>query len=58
MFGTEAFARMRPGSFFINLARGELVDERALEAALDSGRHRSRPHAGGGGQCRCGLSPR
>lgn len=38
MFGTEAFARMRPGSFFINLARGELVDERALEAALDSGR--------------------
>jgi D-3-phosphoglycerate dehydrogenase len=37
LFGAAAFARMRPGSRFINLARGELVDERALEAALDSG---------------------
>ena len=38
MFAAEAFEKTKPGSFFITLARGELVDERALEAALDSGR--------------------
>jgi phosphoglycerate dehydrogenase-like enzyme len=37
MFNAERFARMKRGSVFINTARGSLVDEEALVAALQSG---------------------
>ena len=37
LFGQAAFGRMKPGAFFINLSRGQLVDEDALIAALDAG---------------------
>ena len=37
LMNAQTFAAMRKGSFFINLARGELVDEPSLIAALDSG---------------------
>ncbi|WP_426959813.1 hydroxyacid dehydrogenase [Muricoccus radiodurans] len=37
LMNARAFAAMREGAYFINLSRGELVDEAALEAALESG---------------------
>ena len=37
LMDARIFAAMQPGSYFINLARGELVDEAALAEALDSG---------------------
>jgi D-3-phosphoglycerate dehydrogenase len=33
-FGYETFCRMKPSAFFLNLARGEVVEERGLVAAL------------------------
>ena len=37
MMNREAFAKMKPGSIFINTSRGGLVVEQALREALDSG---------------------
>jgi D-3-phosphoglycerate dehydrogenase len=37
MMGLEQFKRMKPTAYFINTARGELVDERALYTALSEG---------------------
>jgi D-3-phosphoglycerate dehydrogenase len=38
LLGREAFARIKPGVRIVNAARGELIDEQALLAALESGR--------------------
>ena len=37
LFGEEELARMRPGSLFLNLSRGFVVDHGALRAHLESG---------------------
>jgi D-3-phosphoglycerate dehydrogenase / 2-oxoglutarate reductase len=38
LMNAEAFAQMRPSAYFINLSRGNLVDEAALARALDEKR--------------------
>jgi D-3-phosphoglycerate dehydrogenase / 2-oxoglutarate reductase len=37
LIGRDAFSKMQKGAYLINVSRGNLVDEAALEAALDSG---------------------
>lgn len=43
MFDADAFAAMRRGAWFVNVGRGEIVDETALADALSTG------HLGGAG---------
>ncbi len=38
MIGAEFFAAMRPHAVFVNIARGDIVEEAALIAALEQGR--------------------
>ncbi|MBI5444136.1 MAG: phosphoglycerate dehydrogenase [Deltaproteobacteria bacterium] len=38
LLGREAFSKMKPGVLVVNCARGGIVDEEALEEALESGR--------------------
>ena len=38
IIGRENLAKMKPGAYFVNTARGPLVDEQALYAALTDGR--------------------
>lgn len=38
LIGAEFFEKMRPGAYFVNTSRAEVVDQSALEAAVKSGK--------------------
>jgi D-3-phosphoglycerate dehydrogenase len=38
LLGAAEFARLKPGAYLVNIARGEIVDEEAMIAALRGGR--------------------
>jgi len=40
LIGRDAFAAMKPGAILVNVARGEIIDEDALIAALAAGKRR------------------
>jgi D-3-phosphoglycerate dehydrogenase len=37
LFNADAFKQMKKGSYIVNTARGPVIDEQALAAAIDSG---------------------
>lgn len=37
LFGTDTIAKMKPGSYIVNVTRGEIIDDEPLVEALESG---------------------